>query len=109
VPAQQAAEQDPLDATDMWNCFCEILHEANTSSTPCTMDGTGCDLWSCQNDVNAVSTANGWCYVDDSGATPLGNPAIVKNCPSTEKRQLRFVGSGSPVSGSTVFITCEGT
>lgn len=109
VPAQQAAQQDPLDATDMWNCFCEILQEANTSSTPCTMDATGCDLWSCQNDVNAVSTANGWCYVDDSGATPLGNPAIVKNCPSTEKRQIRFVGMGQPVPNSTVFITCEGT
>ena len=56
-----------------------------------------------------LSTANGWCYVDDAIVPPLGNPAITKNCPTTEQRQIRFVNSGQPAAGATVFITCEGT
>ena len=52
--------------------------------------------------------ANGWCYVDATTTPPTGDPVIVKNCPDTEKRKVRFVGAGNPLPNATLFITCSG-
>jgi hypothetical protein len=97
LPAEQLALQDPLAATAGWNCFCEITQTS------------GADLVSCENAPDPFPTANGWCYVDDTGPTPIGNPALVSACPASEKREVRFVGAGMPTPGATVFITCEGS
>ncbi len=96
MPAEAAAKLDPLYTTEQWNCFCEITQT------------TGSALTDCQDNTSVMASTNGWCYVDASGATAVGNPALVKNCPTGDERQVRFVGSGEPVPGSTVFITCEG-
>jgi hypothetical protein len=114
MPAELAAKQDPLDQTADWNCFCEITQAGTAAPGESAADAAG-DLTACQGDaadppLNTVDnmTVNGWCYVDDSGATPIGNPKIVANCPATEKRLIRFVGQGQPTPGATLFITCEG-
>jgi hypothetical protein len=85
-----AVKHDPLDLTAQWDCFCEIPQ------------ASGAALTSCENDVN--TTTNGWCYVDAAGA---GNKAIVAGCPASEERTLRFVGTGAPLAGSTVFLACK--
>jgi hypothetical protein len=102
VPAAQeaavaAAKQNTLYKTEQWNCFCEITQTSGPALTDC------------QTNQTVGMNTNGWCYIDDSGAEQIGNPVLIKNCPSTEKRDVRFVGGGQPASGSTVFITCEGT
>jgi len=99
-PAVDAAKQDPLYTTEGWNCFCEITQLNNMTA----QNLTDCQ----QNAVPTLSSSNGWCYSDDSGAEAVGNPSLVKNCPDGEKRQIHFVGQGAPDPGSTVFITCEG-
>ena len=109
--AVMQAQQQSMGET--WNCFCEINQTLNDPNTMCPVTETtgapaNCNLTSCQNDVNPMSSANGWCYVDDTGATAIGNPTLVKNCPSNDRRLIRFVGAGQPQSGATVFITCEG-
>jgi hypothetical protein len=120
LPAEQAAKQDPLDETAQWNCFCEIVQSgspppADTPPPVPTAADVAADLSACQGSaadppINTLTgkPVNGWCYVDDSSSTPIGNPAIVKNCPDTEKRLIRFVGEGQPQTGATLFITCEG-
>jgi hypothetical protein len=87
------AKSDPLFATAQWNCFCEITQ------------AQGAELTSCQND--ATPTADGWCYVGDAPASPVGNPALLKSCPASDDGVLRFVGAGAPAAGSTVFFDCQ--
>ncbi len=94
-------EQDHLFDPAGWNCFCN-LHQT-----------TGQALSACQDDVSEVpvaadgSAVDGWCYVDASSLPAVGNPDLVANCPSTEKRTLRFVGSGDIARGATAFIFCQ--
>jgi hypothetical protein len=95
--AEDAAKQDPQDATAAWNCFCEIPQ------------ATGQVLAACQNDLDPGPTASGWCYIEgDPGVAPLGNPALVQSCPSGDQRVLRFVGTGTPAPDATVFASCQG-
>src|SRR6185369_2551832 len=81
-------------------CGCEIQQTA------------GADLDACQNDLTPASTANGFCVIDlmhtdENGApAPLGNPALVSQCPANDKRLLRFVNAGQPAPDSTLFIGC---
>jgi hypothetical protein len=92
---EQVAEQDPRNATAKWNCFCEV---AQTS---------GADLHACLSDIGATN-ANGWCYVDPTVPAPFnGNPALVRGCPESDRRVVRFVGAGAPAPGSTIFIGCK--
>jgi hypothetical protein len=72
------------------DCFCEL---AQTS---------GAALKDCQTSLR--SSANGWCYVD--AADGPAQAALTERCPSTEPREIRFVGSAEPQSGATVFIAC---
>ena len=65
----------------------------------------------CQNDSGPAPAANGapadgWCYID--AARQIGNADIVKDCPATARRLLRFVGAGQAVNGATAFIACAG-
>ncbi len=68
---------------------------------------TGDGQTECQN--SEVATEPGYCYVDpDNGA---GNPVLVEDCPPTERRLLRFVGTGefpTPANNSLTFLACTG-
>jgi hypothetical protein len=116
-PAVAAAEYpaDP-DGNPAWNCFCEIAQTSGTLA-PGEAAGGQTDLEACQTEtgmsvVNTTTTqpVNGWCYVDATivGPNMASAAALTKNCPETEKRLIRFVGTGNPVDGSTLFITCTG-
>ena len=75
---------------------------------------------SCLNDVANVQ-ASGYCYIDgmrtdaNGDPDPLGNPALVSDCPETKRRLLRIVSpTDAPVNerlpwpGSTIFVACQG-
>jgi hypothetical protein len=95
LPAEVAAEQDPDNPTaDPWNCFCEIDQLS------------GAALNDCQTAPNTMTGTDGWCYVDAQYGMAQAN--IVAKCPKTEEHEIRFVGQGNPVTGSTLFITCSG-
>ena len=87
-------------------CVCEIDQTLGVATDPDSA------LYACQNDLTVAAGVDGFCLVDQSrtdanGApAPLGNPALVSQCPSNEKRTLRFVGAGQPVSGATAFLGC---
>jgi hypothetical protein len=78
----------------------------------------GADLTTCQTaDEGTVNRdlAPGYCYIDpDQG---LGSDMLVKNCPSTQRRILRFVGNNPtkenghavPLNGALVFTACQGS
>jgi hypothetical protein len=69
-------------------------------------------LYACQNDVTTPTNVVGFCLIDqmltdDGGApAPLGNPELVAECPSNERRLLRFVGAETPAAGSLIFLGC---
>jgi len=63
-------------------------------------------LSACRNEDNPAS-AEGWCYVADSDDQHIGKPSFVDECPSTERRVLRFVGQGIRKGALTV-ISCSG-
>jgi hypothetical protein len=80
-------------------CLCEVLQ---VQQVPTNMPGA---LDQCLNDLE-VTGVEGWCYVDaDRG---FGSEALVENCPATQKRLLRFVGSGLQAN-STTFVACTGS
>jgi hypothetical protein len=90
-------------------CGCGIVQATGTASDH------GSELYACQNDLTPAPSVNGFCLVDQtrtdaSGApAPLGNPAIVAECPSNYQRLLRFVGAATPASGANVLLGCTGT
>jgi hypothetical protein len=100
-PAEAAAQADPVGST--LNCFCEINQLCNAGSTGCN-DPMGQDLANCQSAPQ--SNANGWCYVDETYGSDQAN--LVSKCPPTQRHEIRFVGTGAPSTGSTLFITCAG-
>ncbi|KYF94355.1 hypothetical protein BE20_00730 [Sorangium cellulosum] len=80
-----------------WDCVCEIEQLAGAAAEVCRTDSD--DNLS----VNSYDV-HGWCYVDPSNG--LGDPAIVADCPSNERRKIRFVGEGEAQRGATLFIYC---
>jgi hypothetical protein len=66
----------------------------------------GAERQDCENNT-VVSSGDGWCYIDATVGVDIGSPDLVNRCPVTAKRMLRFVGEGSPESGSTTFINCS--
>ena len=91
-----------------WNQFCEIIQTGNVEA-----GSTNAQLLACQKDASAApidsnqKPVNGWCYVDP-GQNMNSSADIVKDCPATEKRLIRFVGNGNPDAGGQLFITCTG-
>ena len=89
-------------------CGCEI------DQTPGVASERGSMLYACQNELSVTDGVDGFCLIDqgrtdESGApAPLGNSAIVAECPANQKRLLRFVGAGEPASGALTFIACPG-
>jgi len=99
--AAQAALEDPIAQSAGWDCACEVTQLQ------------GEELTACQTQVNTPVTTsagdvNGWCYVDATTIPPTGDPAIVASCPATERRIIRFVGTGEAQAGATLFIICSG-
>jgi hypothetical protein len=85
-----AAGQTACDATGF--CMCQISQEA------------GADLAACQAD--ATPSVPGFCYIDDPTS------AALSNCPTKQKRLLRFVDAGdtkTPTPGALAFIACTGS
>lgn len=59
-------------------CGCELIQKSGSA------------LEACQQEEGALTGDAGWCYLDpDAGA---GNPAIVANCPVTQRRLVRVGG-----------------
>jgi hypothetical protein len=80
-------------------CFCEIVQLNGTDKTLCETQVTP-----------PSSVASGWCYVDPSqaGANAMAECQIVKACPPTDRRIIRFVNPDSePRPGATAFIMCQ--
>jgi hypothetical protein len=65
----------------------------------------GGELSACQAGTEA-SNVYGYCYVDED--QHIGDPALVEQCPDTQKRLLRFAGDGVPAPGSTLVMACLG-
>jgi hypothetical protein len=80
-------------------CFCEIKQLDDPDKTIC------------ETAVSPPGTVqSGWCYVDPSqgGANAMNECEIVKTCPPTDKRIIRFVNPDSePRAGATAFIMCQ--
>jgi hypothetical protein len=85
-PLVQAAKQDPVGMN--LSCFCEIDQDA----TP-----------DCE--TSTAPTSNGWCYV--SASEGPGQAQIVANCPAGVQQTIRFVGTGQPQAGGTLFLACQ--
>lgn len=108
--AKTAALATPGAAKQGWNQFCEIIPAGDPKV------GSPAALKACQTDPSSVpitpppasQSVNGWCYVDPGQSPDPGSEEIVKSCPANEKRLIRFVGSGNPAAGGTLFITCSG-
>jgi hypothetical protein len=76
-------------------CLCEV--EQIRSSN---------ERLACQNADDPLGV-EGWCYVADTPDQQVGNPALVRDCPATERRLLRFVGQGL-ADDSLTFVACSG-
>jgi hypothetical protein len=106
----ESAIKAESDAQNLgFNCFCELEQVANKDAQG---SSTGA-LDACQNQVQELpadqsgAIVNGWCYVDATTSPPAGNPELVKSCPDTGKRTLRFVGAGGPEAGARLFMSCS--
>ena len=108
-------------------CLCELGQESDLKD-PWQQTN---DLTNCQNaDEGTVDQLYpGYCYVDPDllaadGVTHLAgtNTALVDNCPSTQRRILRFAGNDPtgvgptgvhgvavPLSGAMVYTACQGS
>jgi hypothetical protein len=115
VPASDASlrtavEKDPVSVAAGVDCVCAIPQLGGAPSPSC--QDVGSPLAACECDPATIPVldgkqVSGWCYVDASASPPLGNPEILKSCPVTEQRQLRFVGAGAPANGTITFIACN--
>ncbi|MEZ4315469.1 MAG: hypothetical protein R3F14_46215 [Polyangiaceae bacterium] len=90
---------DPLVTERGLDCFCEIPQLEGAELSACQTD-------TAESPLSGGEPVNGYCYVDAMSTPPVGDPAIVDQCPATERRLLRFVGEGQPNPGSVVFLTC---
>jgi hypothetical protein len=114
VPASDQAVLAQVQASSLaksedWNCYCELVQAGDP------VDSTPQELAACVGDASAIpvivggkedgTNANGWCYVDTSQSSSA-NPDIVKNCPTDQKRIIRFAGDTMTGNNSTLFITC---
>lgn len=75
-------------------CGCEIAEAQGEERT------------ACQTQANPSNLLPGYCYIDPSRG--LGSAELVKDCPGTKKRMLRFVGPDTPTPGAHAFMACMG-
>lgn len=75
-------------------CLCEVEQVVSASA-----------LDVCRNQENPAGV-EGWCYVADDDEQHLGNPALVAECRSTERRVVRLVGEGQ--QDALTVISCSG-
>jgi hypothetical protein len=106
-----AINASPSAKDAAWNCFCELVEAGDpTVSTPeelaaCIGDPSEAPVVHGGKDDGKA--ANGWCYVDPSQSSKASDE-IVKDCPATEKRVIRFVGDSAENGTATLFISCSG-
>jgi hypothetical protein len=92
---------DILKTSPDANCFCEIKQ----------MEGEPQRI--CKTNLNPpAGTGDGWCYVDpeqgDDGNFDQAQCAVVRSCPATDKRLIKFVNTNSePRPGATAYIMCQ--
>jgi hypothetical protein len=72
-------------------CMCEIEQFS------------GSELQTCQLVPSDPLTQYGFCYVDESS----GDPALLANCPATQRQIIRFMGADVPAPRSIAFVACE--
>jgi hypothetical protein len=94
LPAVSTILEDENAEAAGWDCFCEIPQLKGDALSACRNDT---DL-----ELLESSEGGGWCYVDAA----TGNADLVKTCPVTERRMIRFVGEGEVQPSATAFITC---
>jgi len=78
------------------DCFCEIP------------ELEGADLRACQDGTGPLSSssADGFCYVRETGTPGLGPPPIAIGCAEGRRHALRFAGAASPRSGASLYLDC---
>lgn len=75
-------------------CACEVGQYAAAERASCLSDPAFApDTW-------------GYCYVDPYAAEPLGDRALVADCPSSQRRVVRVGGSSG--DGSSLVMACTG-
>jgi len=86
-------------------CLCELPQEEADALATCQSADEG----------TVAGLPPGYCYVDpDNG---VGSETLVENCPSTQRRILRFVGNNPtatggtavPLTGALVYTACQGS
>jgi hypothetical protein len=77
-------------------CMCEIIQFS------------GAELDTCQNSETDPMNIYGYCYVDPYADPPQGNPALVADCPDTQRQIIRFLGPDVPKPRALGFIACLG-
>lgn len=83
-------------------CLCEVLQVQDAANPD-----PGEALRACREDEEP-SGVEGWCYVANTPDQQIGNPALVADCPGTQRQQIRFVGAGLE-SNTTTFLACVGS
>jgi hypothetical protein len=100
-PGRTTANDDVLtdEIKAAGTCRCEIHQLLDTLDKGAAT--------TCQTQATANGTPPGWCYVDPLSQTVAGCP-LVKDCPATDRRIIRFVNQASePRQGATAFIMCQ--
>jgi hypothetical protein len=89
-------------------CGCELVQLAGTAVD------TSSELYACQNELTPAQDLAGFCVIDQErmeggGPAPIGDHAIVADCPASTQRRIRFLGQDLPSASATVFIACTGS
>jgi hypothetical protein len=94
-----ALEKESSYVENNLKCVCEIPQAR-----------VGAELTACIESTDAIPTVdgqpvNGWCWVDPD-LRSSANDELVRACPSTDRRTLRFVGEGNGQERLT-FLRCS--
>lgn len=77
-------------------CFCEVEQLKQD------------ELTTCQQEQNVPQGVDGWCYVDASPESPVGNPDLIECSDPNKQRIVRVLGDPRPDSNSTLHVWCSG-
>jgi hypothetical protein len=107
---RKLADADSMSSIrdDLRGKLCDAKNAPACSSVcACSLNETeGAALTACRSNTDPNVQAPGFCYVDPENG--LGDPGLVRNCPSSKRRLLRFVGPETPAAGSIVYMACMG-